>query len=342
MSAYPIQALKRLQTAMPEDVVLPDLFVEFTKWLKGKPFGSVGSFEVEGGDASDLFPPRADIADQFGMVLRMGDGGQAGFWLKDTRDANEAPFVLMSSEGQFIALAPNFAGFLNRLVRQDFDLYDASGEFCVPEDVTSLAPELKKWLADQPDAMAQIKTDGVKDYTKYDKGRAQKWLDGCIASLEEEAKGDVHLAAISEILKRHRLISKVRNAKPPVFHVDYFRVFAAGDKMVVKGGAALEVTKGVNDLDDLKPAAEAELIPHLFAAREAYAKKKKGEGLWPSASLIVLGTGEIEIDPNYHHQFAIGYKSFPARLFAEDQARYPRKASKIQDWHKALIEKGST
>ncbi len=337
---YRITSATRLKSAFPDSAELPDLVVRFADWLKGKPWGSVGCFNVQPGDAGDLAPADANISGAFAMVLRMPDGGLAGIWLTHESDATRAPFVLVSSGGELIELAPNFAGFLDRLARQVFSQFGPDADFLVAEDVAAQTDALQDWLAQQRDAQAQIKANAVKDYLKFDKGKAAKWLDAEMQRADEARKSDPALVALRDVLLRHRLTRKKRQSDPPQFGMATFRVFAAGDRMRIKKGIALIVTKGVNDLQEIDPAAEAELIPHLFKLREAHAQKKTGEGLWPSATLSLLMTGEVYIECNYDHPFAIGYKQFPAKRFADDHARYPRKTSKLQPWHKALIDAG--
>jgi hypothetical protein len=334
VAEYKIDSEKKLRGVFPKDVSPPALLLDFAAWLKGRPWGSVGCFGLVACDPNIQFPPEADVSDFFAMVFYMPDGGQAGFWLKDTRDPEQAPIVLLS-HGEIDILAPTFAHFLDRLSEQSFDLYKGESGFTVAEDVSTATEDLAMWLKTHPDVQRALGSTVTPP-----KVSPNEWLAAYLKQLDTKRRADQHLKDIVKVLQKHGYVP----SKPgPELDRHSFRIFAAGGHKVIMRGAAISLGPGEDYRKYLKPVAAKlakDLTAPLFAAREALAKKKKGEGLWPSASMVLTNDGELYIDPTYHHAFVIGYDEFPPALFAEDQRRYPRDAKKLQPWHKALIENG--
>ncbi len=207
---------------------------------------------------------------------------------------------------------------------EEDDYEEADGEDAAPD----ATPELRAWIDAQPDVVDFIRRTKMSPEDieqKLDGGRAQRWIDGKVEEAEEALKSDPVRAAIVQALRSNG----VKNGA--------FRVFAAGDQMVIKGGLAI-IEGPDNKLTKLKESLVADLKPLLFAAREALADSKPGFGLWTSASLMVTAQGMVDINPSPDHELTIGNDAFPARLFAEDQVRFPRKASLMAPWLRELIE----
>jgi hypothetical protein len=101
--------------AFPEGVAVHSLLAPFFSWLEGRAWGSVGYFFAMPGNADDLVPAELSVDGDFAMVLRLSDGSLAGFWLAETRNIDEAPFAVFSSDGELNLVAPNFPCFLDRL-----------------------------------------------------------------------------------------------------------------------------------------------------------------------------------------------------------------------------------
>lgn len=329
--------------AFPEGVAIHPLLGPFFSWLDKKPWGSVGYFFACPGNADDLVPAEVSVDEDFAMVLRLSDGSLAGFWLAETRDIKTAPFVVFSSEGELHMVAPNFPCFLDRLAAQNWSEYGASADFLVeePEDdddeyendeeddsVPDSTPELRAWLDSQPSVVdfikrTQMTPEDIEE--KLDGGRAERWINAKVEAGEEAVNKDSIRGAIVQALRD----GGVKQGA--------FRVFAAGDQMIIKSGMAI-IEGPDNKLQEIDSSLEDSLRPHVFAAREALAESKPGYGLWTSASLMVTAQGRLDIDPSPDHELTIGSDAFPAQLFAEDQARFPRKSSLMAPWLRDLID----
>jgi len=123
--------LDELVKAFPGQVrpaSLPPLLARFGGWLAGKPWRSVGAFDltVEWSDAG--FPGGELFYDRFALFIRLPDGSPAGYWLAG-RDPAEAPIVLLGSEGDSVRLAPNLDTLLARIALGDFKGKDPAADF---------------------------------------------------------------------------------------------------------------------------------------------------------------------------------------------------------------------
>ena len=325
----------------PKGVAVHPLLAPFFSWLDERPWGSVGYFFGMPGNGDELVPAEVSVDEDFAMVLRLSDGSLAGFWLAETRDIEEAPFAVFSSDGELNLVAPNFPCFLDRLANQDWSEYEASADFLVEEpeedddyedeededSVPDSTPELRAWLDSQSSVREFIERTrmtpaDIKE--KLDGGRAQRWIDAKVEAGEQALKNDPVRGALVQALRDNGVKEGA------------FRVFAAGDQMIIKSGMAI-IEGPHNKLKKVPKALESDLRPHLFAAREALAQSKTGVGLWTSASLMVTAQGHVDISPSPDHELTIGNDAFPAQLFADDQARYPRKASLMAPWLSELI-----
>jgi hypothetical protein len=197
---YTVKTDAKLGKAFPKDIEPPALLFDFAAWLRDKPWGSVGTFSLtDAKKIGELLLPGADENDNFAMFMGLPDGGLAGLWFKDTRDAARAPFVRMSSEAQFQVLAPNFALFLFRLAQARFDSNRLSDFLPPPEkdedwddecalerdpQPPDLTGELGAWLAQHPVAKATLRKASRAERAYEDDGQAQAWLDQLIDKLE--------------------------------------------------------------------------------------------------------------------------------------------------------------
>ncbi len=336
-----VESDKKLAKAFPKGISVPQLLYDVAAWYRERPAGCIGGIELFSRKVEDFLPAEADINSDFALFFNMRDGGAAGLWLKDEIDPHYAPFVLIDSEGGFYMIAPNFSCFLDRLTKQQFstDLSEADFRYDAEyEETPSLIPEFSDWLQEHPIAAPIIKKIGLENYLGFDDGKCQNWLDKYIDELEKAAMADPDKRAISEILTSNGFLP---DAGEFGFDQIGFRVFAVGETMIIKLGIAYIVTKGVNDLGSVKKSLQSALRPYLFSLRTKHAREKKGEGLWPAASLSIDNTGRVDITPDYHYEFAIGYDDFSSSDFASDQKLFARKKSKLAPWHKAIIEQGS-
>lgn len=348
LPAYGVDSDMQLAKAFPEDIAPPQMLFDFASWLRGKPWGAVGCFDLTAAEQIDkLLPLEAQENHNFAMCIWLPDGGLAGFWFKDTRDITQAPFIHLDSEGQFSVLAPNFALFLLRLSQARFDGYKASSDFLpraleADEDDEDMPPDLTGnlalWLESHPLASCMIDKASNSDLAYEDDGQAQLWLDLLCENIEAAKKADPDRVALTKVVALHKLHHCGKGSK---WSVESYRIFVAADVMIIRRGALMIPCADVDKrLTKISPDAQAALKPVLLALRENLAKSKKGQGLWPSATLCIFNNGEIDVQPNYDHEFAIGFEDFEAQAFMADQARYPRKAFKLAAWHAALVQQG--
>lgn len=249
----------------------------------------------------------------------------------------------------------------------------AAGEDWDEEDVELSAPdlsgELKAWVEVQPECAGVI---GTPPSEFVDNGSAQAWLEQHWAEVEkarEELAQDPHALAIAGVLARYLDSQETQprqavddmtdylkgvGVEDEVFDDDmkdllaqsmrvdhaHFRVYAAGDNMVVCRGTNLVTSNPRGDLPRL-PDREIEAVkPHILALREEHAKGAKGRGLWSSASMTITPDGKVAFEPSPDHEFAIGYDDFTDADFAADQKIYPKK--RLEPWLKEKIECGKS
>src|SRR6516225_4403883 len=83
MPTYEVD-LDELRRAFPNrsgPASLPALLTRFGKWLGGKPWRSVGSFDLALQWSDSGFPGGERHYDEFALVIRLPDGSAAGYWL---------------------------------------------------------------------------------------------------------------------------------------------------------------------------------------------------------------------------------------------------------------------
>lgn len=335
-----VETDKKLAKAFPKHVPVPSLLYDFAAWYRERPAGCIGGVELFSCKIGQFLPPEAKIDAEFALFFNMGDGGAAGLWLRDEQNPDKAPFVLIDTDGGVFLLAPNLACFLDRLTKQQFsqDLSEADFLYDYEYDETdNLLAELADWLQAHPVAAPILEKTARENYLGFDDGKCQIWLDGYVDALEKAAMADPDKRAIADILTSNGFLP---DGGEYGFGQESFRVFAADDTMIIKRGMALIVTEGVNDLEPVDEVMQSVLRPHLFSLREKHARSKKGEGLWPAAGLSIDNKGRVDLIPDYHFEFAIGYDDFSPSGFANDQKQFARKASGLAAWHRALIDEG--
>src|SRR5258708_5667306 len=116
VAAYDVD-LEELVKAFPAEggsPSLPTLLARFGGWMAGKPWRSIGAFDLTV-EWSDAHFPGAEIHyDEFALFIRLPDGSAVGYWLAG-RHLADAPIVLLGSEGDFATLAPNLEALLARI-----------------------------------------------------------------------------------------------------------------------------------------------------------------------------------------------------------------------------------
>ncbi|MHC2163977.1 hypothetical protein [Bradyrhizobium ottawaense] len=102
---YPID-LDSIRGAFPPGIEAPPLLVDFATWLKGRPWGSVGCFSLQG-QFSDHAPitDGSPLRDRFSLFMRLPDGSAVGGWYGAGLDRDNPPIVGLGSEGDYELLA---------------------------------------------------------------------------------------------------------------------------------------------------------------------------------------------------------------------------------------------
>ena len=163
MPTYEVD-LDELRRAFPNrsgPASLPALLTRFGKWLGGKPWRSVGSFDLALQWSDSGFPGGERHYDEFALVIRLPDGSAAGYWLAGG-DVADAPIVLFGSEGQHEVLAPDLATLIARIALGDFSDRGATADFRYSDEDygQGVAPDLRPAL--QAFLRAETGTDDLR------------------------------------------------------------------------------------------------------------------------------------------------------------------------------------
>ncbi|HEX8417363.1 MAG TPA: hypothetical protein VF641_07135, partial [Methylobacterium sp.] len=263
---------EQVRRAFPPGLEPPALLRGFGAWLGGRPWGSVGCFDLSGSLSEEA--PIVDgspLRREFGLFLHLPDGGKAGFWYRPGHDPRQAPIVGLGSDGEAAVLASSLEGFLARLALKHFDDGRSWSDFAPRGDVDDAIPDLAGWLCDHAgltdlERLAQADPDS----TEFAR-RMESWM------LEREAFWAEHpaMTAIARHLEPHR----------PQDDVPWGRTWFV---------AAI-----VGDIFELRvlhrgpqPVPEAPAIePILRALRAEQARSDPDLGLWFGADLQLGGDG---------------------------------------------------
>ncbi|OAF12077.1 hypothetical protein [Bradyrhizobium neotropicale] len=142
---YPID-LDSIRGAFPPGIEAPSLLLDFAGWLRGRPWGSVGCFSLQGqfSDQAPIFDGSA-LRDRFALFMRLPDGSAVGGWYGAGLDRDNPPIVGLGSEGDYAVLAPTLDGLLERLTSQAFE--NAWHDLLPDDEVECQTIELARWLA---------------------------------------------------------------------------------------------------------------------------------------------------------------------------------------------------
>jgi hypothetical protein len=138
--------LDSIRRAFPPGMEVPSLLLEFAGWLDGRPWGSVGCFDLRGqfADTAPVFDS-SPLRDKFALFMRLPDGSAVGAWYGADLDQSNPPIVGLGSEGDYAILAPSLDGLIARLASQEFE--SAWHDLAPRDDVECETAELAQWLA---------------------------------------------------------------------------------------------------------------------------------------------------------------------------------------------------
>lgn len=170
---YPID-LDSIRGAFPPGIEAPSLLVDFADWLKGRPWGSVGCFSLQG-QFSDHAPiiDGSPLRDRFSLFMRLPDGSAVGGWYGAGLDRDNPPIVGLGSEGAYELLAPSLDGLLAKLTSQQFD--KAWSDLLPHDEVECQTVELAQWLAGRPPGEPNAPPEEAASELPDFRGFVEKW-----------------------------------------------------------------------------------------------------------------------------------------------------------------------
>lgn len=298
---------------------LPTLLRRFGEWLAGKPWRSVGAFDLAVEWSDMHFPGGERFFDQFALFMRLPDGSAIGSWLAGHHLA-DAPIVLLGSEGAFETLAPNLAALLARIALGDFSdsgpasdlLYSEYGEHEVPDLRGSLQAFLRKETGVQD--LASLAGKPVPDPSAF-----AEWVEASTAAYEAEMRAHPAIVGMGAILEPYRPV----NGKP--WESTMINVRWVGEHFEAW------IAPTASSLP------EAERVKQdLGALRDAAALGTPGLGLWHRATLMVRNDA-LTFLPDYIYEPDFRSIRPPAEAFKADQLRAPRAAGRIPPWLAAIL-----
>jgi hypothetical protein len=136
-----------IRGAFPPGTGAPSLLLDFAAWLKGRPWGSAGCYQLVGQFSDDA--PIVDgspLRERIALFMRLPEGSVVGFWLGADRNLARAPIVVLGSERQYEIIAASLEGLLAKIALQRFEEEGAWTDFTPHEDADDATNELAEWL----------------------------------------------------------------------------------------------------------------------------------------------------------------------------------------------------
>jgi hypothetical protein len=305
---YPVN-IESLHQNFPLHCEVPSLLVEFGKWLKSKPAGSVGYFSLRSERFNDYWIENgADLHPYFAFFIRDPTGGQIGYWLYEGMAMVSPPIVMVGSEGELSILSDTLEQFLSRLAEGDTQIFDLDSR---TEDSKEGA-KLAKWLASRTVKMPVQNTQDHPDLNRWmeEWGRKQRdWTNNDSAHVE-----------IAD--KLHRYVKP--NAKP--WETANFDVLLVGSQF-----------KMWHRSFGPKPMPQSEIsdLESLFrSVRDQRAQKLPERGLWFSAWVKVGAQGGASLCCNFMDEPEIldERPTIPRSDYEHDLSAYPRSKHWMPNW----------
>lgn len=308
-----------IRRAFPPGLEPPALLVAFGRWLAGRPWGSVGCFDLVGNWTDEA--PIVDgtpLRREFALFLRLPDGSAAGFWLPPGQDPAAPCVVGLGSEGEAAVIAPSLEAFLARLALDDFDdgrtwSDFAPSEFVEADGLGELAAWLRGYLG-QTDLESLARAGDSAAFA----ARMDHWTEAREAYWERHPA----MAELARLLAAHR--PKGRNP----WDTTRFEVALVGDlyqaRVFVRGP---------------QPFPEAARIePVLRSLRDAQVLSEPGCGLWFTLHFTLNAAGTILPSFDYQTRPVIDGAPAPVEQGRADLTRAPRPGRWIPSW---LSESGA-
>lgn len=144
--------MSNIQSAFNNKIPMPKLLTNFEQWVGKFEYGALGYFEFAADKLDDYWIENGgQLADQFAIFLRLGNGSMIGFWRPEHfSDDDILPVVLLGSEGEIEVLGESLEDFLYKWADNgDFEnAYDLMPSGDDDDDTEYKHHLLLEWLND--------------------------------------------------------------------------------------------------------------------------------------------------------------------------------------------------
>jgi hypothetical protein len=301
--------LDSVRRAFPPATEAPALLVDFASWLAGRPWGSVGCFDLAG-----RFSDQAPIVDgsplrgDFALFMRLPEGSVVGAWYRSGAGPADAPIVLLGSEGEHEILAASLESLLAKIALRKFEETD----FAPHEGAEDATDELASWLRQRLGAKALAKLAEMPPGPSDFAAAMATWCR------DREAFWSTH-PAMTE-LSQH-LIGHRPDGKTP-WNQTHFEVAIVGAQYQIR-----VLRRGRQPID------EADAVePILRGLRDDMWRAQPELGLWYSMAFVLSADGRIV--PRFDYDTRPLIDLLPAELAQAkaDLDRAPRPARWVPGW----------
>jgi hypothetical protein len=300
-----------IRRAFPPDTEAPALLLDFAGWLEGRPWGSVGCFDLCGqfADTAPVFDS-SRLRDKFGLFMRLPDGSAVGAWYGAGLNRSDPPIVGLGSEGEYDILAPSLEWLIARLAAQEFGR--AWHDLAPSEDVACETVDLAQWLAKRLAGASltplEQASSGLPDF----RGFVDKW------SKEREDYWANHpmMAELGWRLAAH--LPKGRNP----WDNTRFEIAIVGAQY-----QARVLRRGPQPFEEA-----AAIQPLLRELRQDMRCEQPELGLWYSMAFGLYASGRVM--PQFDYEARPTIDDAPAELSEAraDLARAPRPERWVPEW----------
>jgi hypothetical protein len=303
--------LDSIRRAFPPGTEVPPLLLDFAGWLEGRPWGSVGCFDLRGqfADTAPVFDS-SPLRDKFALFMRLPDGSAVGAWYGAGLDQSNPPIVGLGSEGDYAILAPSLDGLIGRLASQEFET--AWHDLAPHDDVECETAELAQWLAPRLAAVGLAPSEQASSELPDFRAFIDKW------SRDREAYWSNH-PMMAEL--GWRLAAHLPKGKKP-WDKTRFEIAIVGAQY-----QARVLQRGPQAFEEA-----AKIEPLLRELRDDMRRAQPELGLWYSMEFGLYADGRVM--PRFGYDDRPTINDAPADLSEAraDLARAPRPERWVPAW----------
>ncbi|MGY8662847.1 hypothetical protein Q3C01_10815 [Bradyrhizobium sp. UFLA05-109] len=300
-----------IRRAFPPGTEAPPLLLDFAVWLKGRPWGSVGCFDLRGQfvDSAPIVDG-SPLRDKFGLFIRLPEGSEVGTWYGTDVDQANPPVVVLGSEGEHEIIAPSLDSLLARIALQQFE--DRWSDFLPDEDVDETTDELADWLAPRLGAEDLATLAG----SSPDLPDFRRWMETWCRDREEYWANHTMMAELGWRLAAH--LPKGKN----LWDKTRFKVAIVGAQY-----QARVMRSGPQSFKE-----EKAIEPLLRELRDDMRRAQPELGLWYSMDFGLYADGRVM--PRFDYDERPTIDDVPAELSEAkaDLARAPRPERWVPTW----------